>query len=375
MVQTITPVVHGGRRSRWGASLAFHVLGAAVSAAAFGAALGAGGSVLGAPWGRLGGILVGGTALVYAAREAFGLAVPVPDRRRQVPEWWRSHFSPNTSAFLYGLGLGVGFLTYVRYGTLVAVSAAAIASGDAVVGAIVLAPFGLVRGLSVAVVWTGDSHERVQRVADRIGSLAQSGAPRIMNSAILVLLGLTALVLPFEEGGETATFVGAWALAVAFAWAAAAKTARPSEWRETLSAHSLPPPLEVLAFRVVPLAEAAVPALALSGRPRPSAAVALTLLIVFSAAILRARRLHGPKVPCGCFGKRALRDYRFLLLRNAALGAAAATVFLGGSGRPLLEGLRGPRVSEAVPALLVLAGVALITSVAGQILGLRRATR
>jgi hypothetical protein len=371
MVQTITPVVHGGRRSRWAATLLLHTLGAGVSAFVFGAALGIGGSFLGAPWGRVGGVVVGSIALLYAAREAYSVPVPIPDRRRQVPEWWRSSFSPSAAAFLYGLGLGVGFLTYVRYGTLVAVSTVAIASGDALVGAMVLAPFGLARGLSVVLVWSGISHERVQRAADRIGSLAETRVPRITNAAILVLMGLAAFVLPFEGGGETAVFVGAWILALAFGWAAAAKVARFSAWRATLRGHALPRPLEMLALPVVPLAEAAVPALALSGRTRHSAAVALTLLVIFSAAIVRARRRHGPKVPCGCFGKRTLRDYRHLLLRNLAVGAAAATVLLEESGRNLLEGLRPPSAGEAVPALLVLAGLALGTSVAGQILRLR----
>src|SRR5688500_19590278 len=86
MVQTITPVVHGGRRSRWQAAVALHVLGAGVSAAAFGAVLGTAGSILGAPWGTVGAFLVGGIALLYAAGEIVGFPVPIPDRRRQRSE-------------------------------------------------------------------------------------------------------------------------------------------------------------------------------------------------------------------------------------------------------------------------------------------------
>src|SRR5919109_5174495 len=115
MVQTITPVVHGGRRSRWIAVVALHGLGAASAATAFGSMLAAVGSVLGAPWGRAGGLIVGGLAFLYTAREVFALPVPIPDRRRQVPEWWRTAFSPGTAAFLYGVGLGVGFFTYQRF--------------------------------------------------------------------------------------------------------------------------------------------------------------------------------------------------------------------------------------------------------------------
>ena len=53
MVETITPVVYGGR-GRWVGALAVHVLGATLTAALFGAALGATGAALGAPYGRAG---------------------------------------------------------------------------------------------------------------------------------------------------------------------------------------------------------------------------------------------------------------------------------------------------------------------------------
>src|ERR687894_208711 len=102
MVETIAPVVHGERRSRWWAAVGLHALGATVAAAAFGA-------LLGAPWGAAGLTVVIAVAALYAARELFGVPVPLPDRRRQVPEWWRTFFPASISSFLYGLGLGIGF--------------------------------------------------------------------------------------------------------------------------------------------------------------------------------------------------------------------------------------------------------------------------
>ena len=51
MVETISPVGYGGR-ARWGVALALHVVGATVTAAAFGAALGLIGAALRAPWGE-----------------------------------------------------------------------------------------------------------------------------------------------------------------------------------------------------------------------------------------------------------------------------------------------------------------------------------
>ncbi|MGH2675121.1 MAG: methylamine utilization protein MauF, partial [Actinomycetota bacterium] len=92
-------------------TLALHLLGATLSAGALGAVLGGAGMVLGAPWGVAGALAVAGVTALYGARELAGLPVPLPELRRQVPEWWRSAFSPGTAGFLYGLGLGVGFAT------------------------------------------------------------------------------------------------------------------------------------------------------------------------------------------------------------------------------------------------------------------------
>ncbi|HEY7754696.1 MAG TPA: hypothetical protein VID69_00555, partial [Actinomycetota bacterium] len=122
MVETITPVVHGGSRSRWAILVALHVAGATLAAAVFGAMLGTVGVLLDAPWGAAGTALVATLAGLYLAREALGLRVPVPQLRRQVPDWWRTFFPFAPAAFLYGVGLGVGFFTYLSHGTLVAVA-------------------------------------------------------------------------------------------------------------------------------------------------------------------------------------------------------------------------------------------------------------
>ena len=149
MAETITPVVHGGSRSRWAVSVTLHVLGAGLAAAAFGALLGAAGGLLGAPWGAAGWWLVAAIAIAYLVAEATGLRVPVPQLRRQVPDWWRTFFGPAPAAFLYGAGLGVGFLTYLTHGTLVVVALAAVASGQSLAGALLVAPFGVARALTV----------------------------------------------------------------------------------------------------------------------------------------------------------------------------------------------------------------------------------
>jgi hypothetical protein len=194
MVETIVPVVHGEKRSSYRLAVALHVFGATVAAAVMGTLLGLAGMALGAPWNDAGLIVLAVVAAAYALREAFGLPLPLPDRHRQVPDWWRTFFSPPAAAFLYGLGLGVGFLTFLTFGTLVAVATGALVSGDPLVGAIVCAPFGLARGLSVLVNRHAASAEAAARVVDRLESVAGSSPPRMVNAAALAAVAIAAVL-------------------------------------------------------------------------------------------------------------------------------------------------------------------------------------
>lgn len=189
MVETIAPVVHGGRNRSYRIAVALHSLGATLSAGLLGAFLGGLGGLAGAPWGRAGLVALAFIALLYALREALHLPLPLFDRRRQVPEWWRSFYSHRTAAWLYGVGLGAGFFTYLSYGTFVAVSAAALISGHPLVGALLSAPFGLARGLSV-MIGHGD---RDGDVLDRLERAAEGSWVRITNAGALVALGIASL--------------------------------------------------------------------------------------------------------------------------------------------------------------------------------------
>ena len=185
MVETIAPVVHGDRRSRYHLVLLLNALGGTISAAAVGALAGTIGLVLGAPWGTAGLVVVAGLAVVYVAREATGLPVPVPDRHQQVPLWWRSFYSPPVAAFLYGLGLGVGYLTYLSYGTYFAVSVAAVTTGDPLLGAALCAPFGLARAVSVGLAnRPARGPDRTSGI-DRVDALAQTRLAGIANAGVL----------------------------------------------------------------------------------------------------------------------------------------------------------------------------------------------
>jgi hypothetical protein len=353
MAQTITPVVHGGRGARWASVIALHVLGATVSAALLGAALGATGMALGAPWGALGTLAVVAVAGTYALRELAGVRVPIPELRRQVPEWWRSTFSPGTAATLYGLGLGIGFATHLRHGTLVAVAAASLASGDPLLAAVAMGAFGVARSAAVGIAWM---------FADDVGSLTHAlerlairPEGRVLNGLALGSIVIVGAASASSSGTGRVTPVAAAAVAAGFGVAAVAKVLRWGIWRRALSAYRLPSPVEPVAAILVPMAEAVVPVTILAGATQIGAAMGLALVVVFSAAVIRAALTRGDSLPCGCFGRAESRSARIMLARNLVIAGLAVTAI--GSGRSPLPSI-GP--GEVLPVLLAAAGVALV---------------
>lgn len=156
---------------------------------------------------------------------------------------------------------------------------------------------------------------------------------------------------------DIVTRLGAACLAVTFAWAAVNKVLRWPTWSTALQAYGLPEPVRAIATVVVPLSELACVGLLVGGFVSAGAALALGMLTLFSAALLRARSLQGDRLPCGCFGRSKERDYRSLLARNAALAVSAILVLLGGSGTGASLELAP---TDLIPATLVCAGFSLI---------------
>lgn len=193
MVETITPVVHGGRRSRYLRSVAIHTAAATASAGAVGLGLGALGALLGGPWTDAGPIVLAVVALVYAARELFGLPIPLPDRSAQVPAWWRSFYGPDVTAALYGIGLGPGFLTYLTFGTHAAVLVGAFVAADPLLGAAITAPFGFARGLSILIGARATNEEHSAVLADRLTMGGVRRGPALVNALALVAVAAAAL--------------------------------------------------------------------------------------------------------------------------------------------------------------------------------------
>jgi hypothetical protein len=184
MAETITLAVHGGRRRGYAVTLLVHALGATLAGSALGLLLGAAGAVVGLSWSGTEPIVVLLVTTTYAARELLGIPVPLPQRRAQVPDWWRTFFGTRVAAFLYGVGLGAGFLTYLSHGTFVAVALCALVSGDPLLGALLCAPFGAAR--AAAIVATGGAG------SDGVEAVATSAWPRATNGVALLGIVLAA---------------------------------------------------------------------------------------------------------------------------------------------------------------------------------------
>ena len=192
MVETIAPVVYGDKRRYLGA-VALHALAAGLAGALFGIVLSLVGAGLRAPWGTAGGIVVAVAGLAYAARELFGLPLPIFDRKKQVPDWWRTFYSPHVAATLYGAGLGIGFFTFLRYGTYVVVCVIAVTSGDPIVGALLGASFGIARGSTSIMSASSSDEAEAAAVVTRLERVAEGSIPRTANGLVLLLLAVVAL--------------------------------------------------------------------------------------------------------------------------------------------------------------------------------------
>lgn len=168
---------------------------------------------------------------------------------------------------------------------------------------------------------------------------------------------------------EGAIRVGAAALGLVFAWAAAAKVMSPAKWRAALAGYDLPQGLRRIATVSVPIAEVAVAGFILAGRTRAGAALAIALLAGFSAVVVRAHARKGDRLPCGCFGGAAERDYRVMLGRNALIGVVAASILLNRLDVGVFDGWSTPAPADALPIVLIVVGVGLGAWVLRQVAG------
>lgn len=166
-----------------------HGVGYAVGALILGCILGIAGGLLGfngVSFGALAGLGAGG--LIYGAHQLGFLSVPYPQRRAQVPHDARQRFPVWFIGGLYGLSLGLNYLTYVQTPILYIVTAAAVLSGNVGAAILLFAAFNAGRFLPMAVNYLPVSDITVQNWLAR----RQEGAA-LLDGILLVTAGAALL--------------------------------------------------------------------------------------------------------------------------------------------------------------------------------------
>ncbi|MDO5705184.1 MAG: methylamine utilization protein MauF [Paracoccus sp. (in: a-proteobacteria)] len=170
----------------WLPTFAMHGLGYAAGAVILGTLLGAIGGIFGLTgFGTVFGLTVLALiGLIYGAHQLDLLRVPYPQRRAQVPHDARQRFPKWVVGGLYGLSLGLDYLTYVQTPLLYMMTAAAILTGNIPEAIAIIALFNLGRYLPVAVNLLPLTDYRIQAWLVRHQTRAA-----IVDGAILTVLG------------------------------------------------------------------------------------------------------------------------------------------------------------------------------------------
>jgi hypothetical protein len=135
----------------WLPTFAMHGGGYALGALILGTALGGIGAILGfAGFGTAALVMLALVGLIYGAHQLDFLRVPYPQRRAQVPHDARARFSKPVVGGLYGLALGLDYMTYVQTPLLYLITLAAVLTGNIPEAILMITLFNLGRYLPVA---------------------------------------------------------------------------------------------------------------------------------------------------------------------------------------------------------------------------------
>lgn len=133
-----------------------HTLGGMVAGTGAGALIGlAGGYLPQATSTAVDGLILGVLGLALGLRELGFLPLRIPQVPRQTTKTWFLRFGPVQAPFLWGLDLGSGLTTYVRYGGYWLLPAAVLLRGGVWYGGAVLGLFALGRVGAVVVASLG----------------------------------------------------------------------------------------------------------------------------------------------------------------------------------------------------------------------------
>lgn len=178
MLSSIHPLGERSRNNRWWVTVGAFTVGATLTGAAIGSALGFLGSALPeVPW------LFAAAAIAAGGLDLAGVKAPGPER--QVNERWLGVYR----GWVYGVGfgsqLGAGVATFVVTWSVFAVFLAELLSGSPAGGAMIGAVFGLGRSIApIASAWVN----RPSRLTRLHKALALLARPVHLSAAVAVLL-------------------------------------------------------------------------------------------------------------------------------------------------------------------------------------------
>jgi sulfite exporter TauE/SafE len=197
MVSTISPVVYRNtvyKDCKWIVSSTIYVVGSMIGAAAVGTTLSVvGSSVFMSPNAHLLLFAIGMASIMYSLHELNLLALPYPQRKAQVPSWWRYRFHPYITAWLFGLLLGMGVTTFIPTATFYIIVLIATFSGSLVHGAFVFLLFGTARAVPLWLV--GRTVKNIHAI-ENIQAFVALTKPIInqFNGALLAVFGAFCIV-------------------------------------------------------------------------------------------------------------------------------------------------------------------------------------
>jgi hypothetical protein len=187
MLASINPLGERARRTRWGRTMTWYLLGSTAGGAAIGAVAGALGVALYAV------VTPSHTALAVAvaAGGAAGIVVDLgvggmtlPTVHRQVNEDWLAKYRGWVYGTGFGFQLGLGVATVVTTATVYVMLALAVLTGSLLVGVVIGTTFGLVRALPLLAVRAGHDPASIGAVLRR--TAAWSGRARALAVTGLV---------------------------------------------------------------------------------------------------------------------------------------------------------------------------------------------
>ncbi len=198
MLSTITPLGESGRRNRWSVTAAWFIAGAVLGGATLGvgaAVLAAGVALVDLPVGDALGLVAPLAAVAIASDLGLG-GFRLPAHTRQVNEAWLDQYRSWVYGGAFGWQIGVGLATYVTTAAVYLMLALAALTASPLAAFLIVAGFGLLRGLAVLLGARLTSPQRLMDLHRRLAELL----PTAQRAVVLVEVVVLAVVVAVTWG-------------------------------------------------------------------------------------------------------------------------------------------------------------------------------